>query len=70
MKKGWCSVKPYRCGATHYVENGVRSICGRAPIRITSEGVMAMTKEKQKAFASIEICNWCEHRRYHSKRVK
>jgi len=70
MTKGWCSVKPYRCRSTHYVNpsNGSRSMCGRSPIRITAEGVFAMRIELRRKFANLTICDWCEHRRYHSKR--
>ena len=65
MNKGWCSVKPYRCGATHYVHphDGTKSLCGRATIRITAEGVLSMDIKKQRKFANLGVCDPCQSAR-------
>lgn len=62
--KGWASVYPSRCRATHYAHptDPTVSLCGRSPIRVTEEDVRESgNKVKARAYRAKEICDHCQH---------
>lgn len=70
MRKGYCSTRPSRCRAAHYVDpDKVVSICGRSPIKVTSEGVREMRAEVRRKYQALEVCDFCQtERRKRGKR--